>query len=1262
MNKVYKLKFSKAKKQLQVVSELATNADTGSNAVNSTTSTIDLEFNPLVQNTVLAGLTATLAVATTGMAQADVARTGMDVVSGTVTAITNGAVTEITNSANAIINWQKFNINENEIVKFIQQSSSSAVLNRVLGGEISQILGTLQSNGQVFIVNPAGIVFGKNSTVDVSSLVASTLDITNEDFLNGNYVFNQDKDKAIAQVLSQGMIKVNDDGTLALVGGQVVNTGVLEARNGSVYLLAGQSITIQDLDNPLISYKVTAENKAVNLGEIVSKRATLLGNKVANGYTSSSEFADVMSGYATSATNATINADGEIVLFGASVADEVQTTAQTNVEVKGERNSVVSNTGTLNASNPKGKAGKVKVLGDKVEIGSTSVITATGEQGGEILIGGDNLGTGNVKLSQETTVEAGAKVDASAKGQAGTVVLWGDQAKVDGTFLATSETSYGGLVETSGKGVDLADGFEVNTSSLLGGDYFGKWLLDPVYVVIASTTSEAQNILRSKGWKADGVLDPRTGRYISNVTILDQKELNNKLKNNNIDLVGEKGVVIRNVTASSSTVGRFYVFSNEGTAEVNNFTANLPNANLKIYGKFGMTLNNSYIDVKTFELGTGDGKLRDEIKNTADLLKVKFDVANTVIKGSATGNQTIRAQGWGGFNMDNVTIETTTPGSLLDIQSNADNRWNKLKLKAYEVALWEPQTNKEQVSVNIIGSDLNVTTRFFIENQKADFVIKDTNVRGGDFTFIHKSVLAENVTADTRIIGFTALEDNLDIRNSNVVTQTSTSLVSKKQDVIYTNTDFAVGSGSLTMSAGNNVTVSDESFAKVNFNEDASINIHGGNTATIDRLEIKAANINVSGGTVDVQGSTLEAEKNLRFDATNELKVEDNELLSGKETVAFTSQNSDVIIKDNTITTQGDLVVESTKNVELYGDRATYNLAPTANVKVKAGKKATVGNFDNELNSITAEGKDVEFKDNKFKLNEGFNTNLEGNLALDNTTVLTEGDVNVAAAKGVTLTNKTSLTGSQVTVASEADVTVNDSTLAATGTTVDVKGATVSLDRARLSGVDAVNLTATVGSVTAESTVKTNASNLNIHGNQVVLTNSSFTGNDTGYATITSDVADGVEVVNTTIRRYLCSTVPESVEYEKYLGPGLYNFGPAGEAAERSEEKTGEKDRDTVGDTTNSNIADKSTYTTGDSLVQHEGKAVGDGLYYWNSGAETENPNVAYKEGYTSGDSLVQQEGKVVGDGLTREIVFTTDNVEKGNTPNDKIGDLDTSK
>ena len=91
----------------------------------------------------------------------------------------------ITNSPGAVLNWRSFSIGANETTRFIQQSTSSSVLNRVIGENPSQILGQLLSNGRVFLVNPNGVVFGPNSVVDVAGLIASTLQMSDADFMAG---------------------------------------------------------------------------------------------------------------------------------------------------------------------------------------------------------------------------------------------------------------------------------------------------------------------------------------------------------------------------------------------------------------------------------------------------------------------------------------------------------------------------------------------------------------------------------------------------------------------------------------------------------------------------------------------------------------------------------------------------------------------------------------------------------------------------------------------------------------------------------------------------------------------------------------------------------------------------------------------------------------------------------------------------------------------------------------------------------------------
>jgi len=182
--------------------------------------------------------------------------TGANVVNGQVNInrATPG-VTKITNSPNAIINWQNFDIQENEITRFIQQNSQSAVLNRVMGHNPSQILGQLISNGQVFVINPNGIIFGANAMVDTQGLIASTLNLSNQDFLNGNYHFTAGT--VAGNILNEGIIRTGADGHIILIAPNIENTGIISTEGGQITLAAGQELTITNLDSPINDVKVT---------------------------------------------------------------------------------------------------------------------------------------------------------------------------------------------------------------------------------------------------------------------------------------------------------------------------------------------------------------------------------------------------------------------------------------------------------------------------------------------------------------------------------------------------------------------------------------------------------------------------------------------------------------------------------------------------------------------------------------------------------------------------------------------------------------------------------------------------------------------------------------------------------------------------------------------------------------------------------------------------------------------------------------------
>ncbi len=280
----------------------------------------------------LIGLAGSLAFA--GQAQAQSLPTGGSVVAGAAT-ITGGAnsVTINQTSGAAAINWESFNIARGNSVTFVQPNSNSVALNRVLGPDASQIFGNLTANGKVFLVNPNGVLFGAGSQVNVGGLVASTLNITDADFMAGNYRFAGSGGGA---VLNQGTITAADGGFVALLGAHVANDGTIAARFGSVALAGGEAITLDVAGDGLLNI-------------VVDKGA--VGALVRNG--------------------GLIRADGGNVLLTAQGAGQLLGT-------------VVNNSGVIEARTIDSHAGVIRLLGD-MESGAvnlTGTIDASAPGGG----------------------------------------------------------------------------------------------------------------------------------------------------------------------------------------------------------------------------------------------------------------------------------------------------------------------------------------------------------------------------------------------------------------------------------------------------------------------------------------------------------------------------------------------------------------------------------------------------------------------------------------------------------------------------------------------------------------------------------------------------------------------------------------------------------------------------------------------------------------------------------------------------------------
>ena len=242
---------------------------------------------------------------------------GAQVVAGNVSINTSGSNMDINISTDkAITNWQSFSIAQPESVSFHQLSSSSVALNRVVGADPSSILGRLSANGKLFLVNPNGIVFGKTAVVDTAGLIASTLNISDEDFLAGRYIF---KGKG-GSVINQGYIS-SPGGYVALLGSSVENSGIIEATLGSIALASGEAITL-NLDPQGLIQVVIDEATSQNLEHktsAVKNTGTLSasgGKVILTAKTLSNIFDKAVNNEGVIEAKSLVNKKGEVYILG----------------------------------------------------------------------------------------------------------------------------------------------------------------------------------------------------------------------------------------------------------------------------------------------------------------------------------------------------------------------------------------------------------------------------------------------------------------------------------------------------------------------------------------------------------------------------------------------------------------------------------------------------------------------------------------------------------------------------------------------------------------------------------------------------------------------------------------------------------------------------------------------------------------------------------------------------------------------------------
>lgn len=520
--------------------------------------------------------------------------------------ITGGKVSG--DGANLFHSFTQFNVESGQIANFVSQDSVQNILTRVVGGDASVINGLIQVSGgnpNLFIMNPAGVIFGADARLNIpASLTVTTatgigldsgwfnaVGANNYAALVGTpnaFVFSPTDPGSI---INAGQLEVSLGENISLFGSNIINTGTLRAPGGQISLAAipGQSVVRISQVGHLLNLEIATTDIATN-GEIdpLSLPELLTG------------------GDRNPATGVTVLADGTIELTA------TQTPIPTTAEV-----AVVS--GVVDASASTGTGGSVNMIGESVGVLDGNIDVSGLNGGGVIRIGGDRRGNGSIPNASYTFVNPNSTLtaDAEVTGDGGEIMIWSDQStQFFGNMSAQGEN--GGFAEISSLGSLRVEG----TVDLTGKNgSVGTLLLDPLNIIVVdgSEAIEEENSLLRNQIRAENnpneftISETTLEKIAETADIVLEARDNikiNDLSDNQLDFQATTGSVTFIADADRDGQGSFTMNSEDtiqtagGTISIN--AANLDLGNLITNGGDINLIATFDGDIETGQLVTGN--------------------------------------------------------------------------------------------------------------------------------------------------------------------------------------------------------------------------------------------------------------------------------------------------------------------------------------------------------------------------------------------------------------------------------------------------------------------------------------------------------------------------------------------------------------------------------------------------------------------------------------------------------------------------------
>ena len=398
---------------------------------------------------------------------------GENIISGDISVSSSQNSMTITQSSEqSIIEWTSFDIGAQNSVTFNQPSINASALNRVVSGNPTTLAGALNANGKVFVVNENGVYFTPTATINAHSFAASTLSLSNENFLNNIFSFSSSNQSSLQSIINKGSITTLDGGFTALLGGAINNEGTINANLGKLGLGAGKEITLDLSGDKFLQVAVPIELATTILDDENNDVKAL----IQHAGSSNAHTIDIDIGSAKTALNNAVFIPGNLVATTASQENGVITlggsTAPINVlgnmtakeglvnidaglisftgkvDVSGEDSgntnfASIGNIyldGSIDASSTVAQGGNITLSSsNKIIQTSNSTLDASGTEGGDINISAKNFETsGNIIAAGLNGVGGQLDIEASSK------------ATLYTSNLDASGTSRGGLVRIGG--------------------------------------------------------------------------------------------------------------------------------------------------------------------------------------------------------------------------------------------------------------------------------------------------------------------------------------------------------------------------------------------------------------------------------------------------------------------------------------------------------------------------------------------------------------------------------------------------------------------------------------------------------------------------------------------------------------------------------------------------------------------------------------------------------------------------------------------